>query len=153
MKSFLEEISETAKKSHIKALLNTPSGNPRQSRYLGLNYRLKSGFDGNLICPDTMATFLTARKPKPFLDKDDQLESVWIPLTSDLMLIGEPRASADRSNQSVLRVLASTSYSAFIASSDSSQLRALMSRIGKNAHILSASDIKAVKREFLKGLQ
>lgn len=152
MKAFAENIFEIAKQSHIKAILSTTPDSIRRDRYLGLNYRLKSGFGGNLICPDTMTSFLTDRKPKPFLDKDDQLESVWIPLTSDLMLIGETSASVDRTNQSVLRVLASTSYTAFIANSDVPDLRRLSLRIGKNAQVLSGADIKSIKRDTLAGL-
>lgn len=152
MRAFAENIFEVAKKSHIKAILNTTPDSIRRDRYLGLRYRLKSGFGGNLICPDTMTSFLTDGKPKPFLDKEDRLESVWIPLTSDLMLIGETSTSVDRTNQSVLRILASTSYSAFIANSDAPDLRRLSSRIGKNAQLLSVADIKSIKRDTLAGL-
>lgn len=151
MKALAENLLEIAKQSHIKAILSMTPDSIRRDRYLGLNYRLKSGFDGNLVCPDTMTSFLTDGKPKPFLDKDDRLESVWIPLTSDLMLIGETSTSVDRTNQSVLRILASTSFSAFIAKSDVPDLRRLSSRIGKNAQVLSVVDIKSIKRDTLAG--
>lgn len=152
MKAFAENICEIAKQSHITAILSTTSDSVRRDRYLGLNYRMQSGFGGNLICPDTMTSFLTGGKPKPFLDKDDRLEAVLLPLTSDLMLIGETSASVDRTNQSVLRILASTSYTAFIASSDVPDLCRLSSRIGKNAQVLSGADIKSIKRDTLAGL-
>lgn len=152
MTAFAENILELAKQSHIKAILSTTRDSIRRDRYLGLNYRLKSGFGGNLICPDTMTSFLTDGKPKPFLDKEDRLEAVLLPLTSDLMLIGESSTSVDRTSQSVLRILASTSYKAFIANSDAPDLRRLSLRIGKNAQILSGADIKSIKRDTLAGL-
>jgi hypothetical protein len=145
------EVFEIAKQSHIKALLGAAPDGIRRDRYMSLKFRLKSGFGGNLICPDTMTSFLTDRKPKPFLDKDDGLEAVWIPLTSDLMLIGETGASVDRADEAILRILASTSYEAFIANSDVPDLRRLSVRIGKNAQILSGADIKSVKRDTLAG--
>ncbi|MDT8853674.1 hypothetical protein RNZ50_01230 [Paracoccaceae bacterium Fryx2] len=152
IKSLAEKLQGIAKQSHIKAILNIEPNNTRSNRYLDLKYRTQSRFSGNLICPDTMVAFLTDQKPKPFLDIGDQLEAVWIPLTSDLMLIGESGASVDRTHQSVLRVLASTSYSTFIANSDAPDLRKLSSRIGKNAEILSATETKAIMRETLSSL-
>lgn len=152
MKFLASNIFEITKKSHIEAILNHTPHNTRRDRYLGLKYRLKTGYGGNLICPDTMVSFLTSRKPKPFLDKDDRLESVWAPLTSDLMLIGESSASVDRTDEASLRILASTSYSAFIAKSDIPSLRQLSNRIGKNAQILSGADIKHIKRNTFASL-
>lgn len=152
MKTLAEDLCKIVKQSHIEAILNKTPDSNRQNRYLSLNYRFRSGFDGNLICPDTMVAFLADSRSKPFLDKDDRLEAVWVPLTPDLMLIGEPGASNDLANQSVLRILASTSYEAFIAKSDVPDLRRLSSRIGKNAKILSSSDIKSIKRDTLASL-
>lgn len=150
MQIVAENTPEFAKQSHIKALLNTDEDGTRQNRYANLTYRIKSGFDGNLICPDTMVAFLTGATSKPFLDMGDKLEAVWVPLTSNLMLIGEPRTSSDRSPKSVLRLLAGTSHTTFIANADTPELRRLASRIGKNAEILSRADIKAIKRDTFK---
>lgn len=147
-----ENILDIAKESHIKALLSNTPQNPRRNRYLDLNYRIRSNFDERLICPDTMVSFLTTGKPKPFLDMNDRLQAVWVPLTSNLMLIGEKNSSVECSNDTVLRILASTSYSSFIAKADILDLRKLSHRIGKNARIISNADIAKIKRSVLKEL-
>ncbi|WP_323038041.1 hypothetical protein [Pararhodobacter sp.] len=152
MNAIADSIFEFAKQGHIKAILNTKPDSARQNRYLSLKYRLQTGFSGNLICPDTMVAFLTDRKPKPFLDKADRLEAVWVPLSADLMLIGEPSTKVDRTSREILRILASTSYQAFIANSDTPDFRKLSSRIGKNAHVVTNTEIAALKRDILAGL-
>jgi len=145
-------MTDIAKEAHIRAILNAPSESARRSRYLDLRYQLKSGFGGNLICPDTMVAFLTDHTTKPFLDKGDRLEAVWIPLNADLLLIGETSTPMERSIQSTLRILASTSYSAFIAKSDSPDLRRLTSRVGKNASMLRPAAISSIMRNLLADL-
>jgi hypothetical protein len=152
LSEFVKNISYEAKRAHISAILEATSGTEREKRYLNLRYRVKSDFDGKLICPDTMVLFLTSDKVKPFLDADDRLEAVWIPLTSDLLLIGELTPSADRNNQSVLRALASTSYTAFVGKTDDEILRKLSPRIGKNATIQSSKDLNMIKRKVLASL-
>jgi hypothetical protein len=152
MRFLTENLSQIAKESHINALLTATHSNLRVNRYEKMNYRVRSDFNGNLICPDTMVSFLTNSRPKPFLDAKDRLEEVWVPLTSDRMLVGESCVSAKRTNETVMRVLASTSFSAFIANSDSKSFRDLSALIGKNARILSDSEINSIKRSVLNSL-
>lgn len=152
LRYFAGMISELSKKAHIESVLRKSSDSARVRRYKGLKYRVATGFDGRLICPDTMVSFLTDRKPKPFLDKPDHLEAVWLPLTSDLMLIGETGARVDRDIQTVQHILASTSFSGFIAKYDTKELRSLSPRIGRNAQIISAEELKSIQREILAQL-
>ncbi len=152
LQELVRDRLEWAKNSHIKAIMGATDNSSRRDRYRGLSFRLKSGFAGNLICPDTMVAFVTARKLTPFLDRDDSLQAVWVPLASDLLLVGEARRVVDRDAQSILRALATTSHEAFIANADVPDTRRLASRIGKNAQILSASEINSIKRDTLAGL-
>lgn len=99
-----------------------------------------------------MISFITGNKPKPFLDSNEELKTVLIPLTSDRLLVGEYDTHLERTNQTILRILASTSYKSFIARSDEPHFRKLTTRIGKNAIIWSSAEINAIKRDALAGL-
>lgn len=152
VKELISGMIETSKQAHIKSIISNAPFDRQREHYLDLKFRIRTDFSGSLICPDTMVTFLTSRKPKPFLDKDDQLEAVWIPLASDVMLVGERSEGIDHTNEAVLRILASTSHATFVAKSDTEQLRRLSSRIGKNAQIITPSEIRALKRNTLADL-
>lgn len=152
MRNLRDKTVDHVKRAHIKSFLEKQPNPIREERYRNLTYRIRSGFNGLLICPDTMTSFLTARKPKPFFDLDDELEAIFVPLTSDLLLIGEKDQKIERSNETIFRILASTSYSSFIAKSDTPELRALSSRIGSNAEILTSADISSIKRQTIESL-
>lgn len=152
IKALISGIFEISKQAHVKSIISNAPFDGRMQRYLDLKFRSRTGFRESLICPDTMVTFLTSRKPKPFLDKDDQLEAVWIPLTSDVMLVGERSEGIDHTTDAILRILASTSHTTFIAKSDTYQLRSLSNRIGKNAQIITPGEILSLKRNTLADL-
>lgn len=152
IEQLVSNMAQVAKDAHIKSLIKTSMAAERRNRYLNLKYRIKSGFHGNLICADTMVVFLTKQRPKPFLDRNDKIDEVWIPLTPELMLVGERHGKSERTNESVLRILASTSFETFIARSNTPGLRKLTSLIGKNAKLLSHHELQSMKREILSGL-
>lgn len=149
LRDLVGKLGGTIKEAHIELMLGKNLNSSRVRRYNRLHYRIATGFEGQLICPDTMVAFITDSKPTPFLDKSDRLEAVWVPLTADLMLIGENGARVDRTTKTVQRILASTAYNGFIALSDSPRLRLLSSRIGTNAEVISKNEMKALKRKSL----
>jgi Protein of unknown function (DUF4238) len=138
------QLPSAIKKGHVQGL-KVDATLTRHSRYESLAYRI-AAFNGHLILPDTMIVFITRDKVKPFLDKDDFLKEVWLPISPTLILIGSVGELIDRPEEQVIRILASCSYESFLSNTDSHQLRSLTTRIGKSANIISRSAVQKIKR-------
>jgi Protein of unknown function (DUF4238) len=150
------EISSTLikaiREAHIKSIREIGISEIRSKRYAQLTFRICEISDGELVLGDTMVAFLTKSRLTPFLDKNDKLEAVWLPVTSNRILIGESGPRVDRTTVEIVRILASTSYKSFIAKSNSEALNSLTPRIGRNAQIISRADTESIKRHMLDSL-
>lgn len=151
-RSFFPDLKQlvipAVKSGHLKALRGQISEPARANRYESLQYRVYKSERLSFLLPDTMISFALQSGAKPFLDKSDRLEKILIPLSSKCILIGELDPSAARTELSINRQLASTSYRSFIFSEEDMQGPSLAKRIGRNANIFGDGSIEKLLREF-----
>ena len=148
--TLIEKMGEYAKTGHVQALRKNDDGTQRRSRYLDLKFSIHRSNSGPIICPDTMICFATTKKPKPVLDKDDTLDAVIIPISSEIVLIGSARGQVERSRSTILSMLASVSNSFFVANSDTMEFRRLRAKIGINAVLIPRNYTQAIVRDTVK---
>ena len=92
------------------------------------------------------------RSLKPFMDKDDELVHVILPLSSDLYLLGETDISQPSPSQNLPLEIARCSMKYFICSHQSDLSVGFQTQIGRNASWLSAREMSVLLGEVLSGL-
>lgn len=150
VRSILPKILDDAAKSgHIRALKKAISPEIRTRRYDSLSYAIVDATDDNLILGDSEVLFHVegSRPYKAFLDKDDVLKAVFLPLTPRKALVGT------RKGFSVLppglrQALAHCSLEYFIAAENSDANNLLKDQIGEDAPLLTREELE----EMITGL-
>jgi len=140
-----EKLKGASKSGHIKALNKTLAPEVKVRRYANLNYRLAHSTEASIPLGDSAILFhVKDERPfKPFLEKDDILKAVLLPISPHHVLIG--CADHYQPNISDLpREIAACSLEYFIASEGSEANANLSENIGLNAHMLSKPQINAM---------
>ncbi|MGR3462104.1 MAG: DUF4238 domain-containing protein [Roseovarius sp.] len=146
----IDRLGETVKEGHLKALRKDVREIGRREAYLELSYRVIRFKEPELILPDTMVTFLKRKgRMTPFLDKTDQVEEIYLPLTSQAALHGYRGDPVQRTLSTVNRILASCAGQSFVAQANDGKFIALTSRIGKNAQVVSRAEMRKVIRTVI----
>lgn len=145
-----DALKDSVKPAHLKALNRRPGDVARTKFYSELNFSIQRAPLGSFILPDTMTAFCTANKVTPFTQKGDDLVEVFLPLASDVMLVGDAKKSRPRQVSELNSMLASISLNSFIGLEDKSEFRRLVRKIGKNAKIFSASQSQALFRDIMR---
>ncbi len=147
-----EKLGESIRGKHLAILRESSSGLKRSSKYEELSYQLVNYGDGDLILPDTMLAFLSPTKVSPFCDGGEmvKINTILIPLASDKLLVGSSAGHEVRSADQVCRILASCSLESFIAKYNEPRFDRLKSRIGKNARLMSSTELNSIARTTLR---
>ncbi|OSN11131.1 hypothetical protein AU512_04975 [Lonsdalea iberica] len=136
-------IPEVAKKGHLKGILSNSS--LKKEEYQKLHY-IVIKTDQPLILGDCIVIFEVKgiRKFKPFYEKDDDLQSVFMPLDSHTLLYGAKNPE-DKPNIDELNfVIAKCSTDFFICESYIPKLDELRQLIGDNSYFLTNDDIDKI---------
>lgn len=147
------KLKDIAKSSHIRALKKFPAPEARAQRYERLVYSVVEAADCPLILGDSMMVFLV-NGPRPynaFLDADDIVSGVILPLSSATALVG----ATERSNvlpAKVREALARCSLEYFIAGDNSEANNLLQEQIGQDAALLTTEEMERVVSEWVKEL-
>ena len=143
--SNLPELLKNAVKSgHIRALKNSVSPIVRIDRYKELDFRILEIPKGNLILGDSIIFYNTEEKGyNSFLDKEQTLSEVFLPINSNKVLIG---FSKELTTQicSLNEIIAQCSLEFFIAKDESPSNNLLKAEIGKKGEILSSDEIEGL---------
>ncbi|KPP87794.1 MAG: Protein of unknown function (DUF4238) [Rhodobacteraceae bacterium HLUCCO07] len=146
----IDRLGEAVKGGHLKALRKDVREIGRRKAYLELSYRMVNFEEPGLILPDTMVSFLKRDgRVTPFLENTDTVEEIYLPLTSHKALHGYMRDPACRELNTVNRILASCAGQSFVAQENDVKFRALTSRIGKNAQMISKAELRKVIRTVI----
>ncbi|MCU8072187.1 DUF4238 domain-containing protein [Shewanella sp. SM21] len=140
-----EIIKSSAKSGHLKGLQQTIAPPLKTDIYERLVYRIIHTQDMVVPLGDSMLVFQVEgdRTFKPFTEKDDHVQAVYLPLSSSCILVGS--ANDTFSDISFLpTVIAQCSLEYFISATNSAENSILQSRIGEFAYILSQDQIKAL---------
>ena len=105
--------------------------------YRKLNFRVLRLSNEEFILPDTCLAFFTDNGCTPASQLDDKIETVIVPISSQVAIIGEDDNSLSRTPKIIRESLASCAYEAFISKNKSSELENLSRRIGENSKLNS----------------
>lgn len=145
----IPQIVKTGSKSgHIKGLQQSLAPPVKTDAYTNLKFQILHDQEATIPLGDSMLVFQLQgeRKFKPFSEKDDQVHAVYLPLSSDRVLVGSV-------NDAVLyvshlpTVIAQCSLEYFIGSTNSTANDRLHSRIGEFAYMLSQEQIETLIEE------
>jgi hypothetical protein len=152
LKSKLPETLKIASKSgHIRALKQSVSPKTRMDRYKDIKFEKIEIPEGNLILGDSIVFFNTEEKGYcTFLDKDQTLKEVFMPINSKKVLIGFSKEFTTPFC-SLNEIIAQCSLEFFIAKDESPSNDLLKAEIGKKAEIISSEEIEEILFESLQG--
>lgn len=139
-----KEMADIAKNSHIKALESDILNVDRTRLHSLMTYKIARFSKDCLVLPDTGIAFLTENGVRPLSQKSDRAEIVFIPISSNMMILGSDGPTIDRSIDTINRILASCSFESFISKHISEECKRNAKRIGVNAKLLSDSEIKKI---------
>lgn len=143
-------LKRAAKAGHIKALGKSISPPVKAERYLSLKFRTMRSTELEFSLGDSILLFQMEgeRKFKPFCDKDDVVQAVYLPLNPGLILVG---SDGDRTIDlsPIPMAIARCSLEYFISNSTSGAKDEQQSHIGESAHLLSQDEIDALIAEVI----
>lgn len=139
-------MTETAKSAHNKSLLADFSEVNRADSHRSLKFSILRSSHADFILPDTSLAFFTRTRCTPISDKDERVEAVIVPLSTDVAILGRQNSSFQRGMQTIQRALAGCAYEAFLSPQRRDDLVKLSRRISKNARLLTEADIRSVFR-------
>jgi len=147
-----QALKEGAKSGHIRALKASIAPNQRIQRYERLAYSVCETFDGSLILGDSAVLFgVQGSKPyKTFLDRDDILSVVVLPLSSTRALVGG-RECVSVLPPDLPQVMARCSLEHFIAAEKSEANNLLKDKIGEDAAPLTRAEMEEIITDLMKG--
>jgi len=147
-------VPDMIKASHVRMLNESVSPAARALRFSALHYSVQRFESGDMPLGDSVVLFHVRgeRSFKPFMDKDDELVHVILPLSSDLYLLGETDISQTPLSQNLPLEIARCSMKYFICSHQSDRAVDFQAQIGRNASWLSAREMSVLLGEVLSGL-
>lgn len=147
-------MPDVIKKSHVRVLNESISPAVRLARFQQFHYSVQPFEPGNLPLGDSIVLFHVKgdRQYKPYLDKEDELVDVILPLASDQYLIGRAEKGSTMVQSNLPEQIARCSLESFIASTDEERLRELQPLLGANAGWLTPSEMQSVLDELMTTL-
>ncbi|MBI4382300.1 MAG: DUF4238 domain-containing protein [candidate division NC10 bacterium] len=144
-------LKDGAKSGHIRVLKEAISPETRIQRYESLTYSVVEASDGPLILGDSVVLFrIEGPRPyKAFLDKDDALTAVFLPLSSTRALIGT-HEGASVLPPDLRQALARCALEYFIAAERSDANDLLKEEIGEDAALLSRAELEEIITELMR---
>lgn len=148
-----EAVKRAVKDGHIKALKRSLHPPLRTELLSGLDYRLVELSPSPFVLGDSAVLFRVggSRPFRPFVDKGDDLQATFLPLTPSRILVGE-RGRSEWDWSLIRRQLARCSLEHFIAHEDSPELRALQQEIGQDAFIMTPDELDAIAIESFQSM-
>lgn len=143
-------LKDAAKSSHLRALKTAISPERRVQRYENLEYSVVEATEQPLILGDSAVLFRVhgQRSYKPFLDANDVLSAVILPLSSRKMLVGAP-GRVGMVPPGLRQATARCSLEYFIAAERSDPNILLRDEIGEDAALLTKAEIEEMVTELL----
>ena len=143
LSQFTKNCAELAKSSHIKSVLKGFSDLERTAGHKNFQYTVER-LQEEVLLPDTCIAFFKQKGLSPITQKDDKVHSIVLPISKNVIVHGYKQTPAKLDRKTLLRALASVSYQGFIANDLSQEYCGLTRLIGKNACIISTSEIRKV---------
>ena len=150
--AFRSQITDMVKQTHLRILTQSVSPAARAERLTSLKYTVKDYESGDLPLGDAIVLFHVKgeRAFKPFLDKNDEVIHVVLPLSSRRYLLGASGDAQEELNYDLAEQVAACSMRYFIACSD--QLTDLQGAIGSKARWLSHAETQSIMENVVQEL-
>ncbi|MFJ4192521.1 hypothetical protein [Pseudomonas sp. NPDC089534] len=147
-------MPDVIKKSHVRALSESISPAARLRRFQHLHYSVQPFEPENLPLGDSIVLFHVKGdcQYKPYLDKDDELVDVILPLASDQYLIGRVDVKFPVIQSDLPEQIVRCSLESFIASANDERLRALQLQLGANAGWLTPREMQCILNDLMTTL-
>jgi hypothetical protein len=144
-------IPDVIKASHVRMLNESVAPAARALRFSALHYSVQRFESGDLPLGDSVVLFYVRGEHsfKPFMDKDDELFHVILPLSSDVYLLGETGTSQPSLSQNLPLEIARCSMRYFICAHKSERAADHQTQIGSNASWFSAQEMSTLLDEVL----
>ncbi|RUO44491.1 DUF4238 domain-containing protein [Idiomarina aquatica] len=141
-----KRLLDSIKTGHLSGLRESLVPAHKAIRYETLNYSIITSEQVSIPLGDSMLVFKVSgsRTYKPFLDKEDQLLAILLPLTPSRILVGSVNRSIYIDFLEIRREIARCSYEHFISSENTDDIQQLGLLIQENAHLLSKSEIEKI---------
>ncbi len=142
---FRKVIPAVVRKGQVESLLKDPAPGPRAELYRRLNWWLVQSISPIIL--GDIAVLFEVDGPRRFKfidDKDDCLAAVYIPISSNRMLIGAPGDTPPELDlPGIIQATVHNSHSFFVAGEFSSTLAQLTPEIGKDSHLLTKEGVRS----------
>jgi hypothetical protein len=148
-------LPRAVKEGHIKALAKNPAPSTRAEGYKELNWFLYET-DRPILLGDTGCLFEVnaKRRFKPFDELGDDLVNVFLPIASNLLIVGTRFSSlAQIDVKLITKATARCSYDYFVCSYSSRETENLSKSIGTWSGILSKKEIEELLNELINDIE
>jgi hypothetical protein len=145
------KLRDIVKSAHLNALEKSISPEIRAQQYQQLTFRLVEIVSNDLLLGDSAVLFHVKgpRNFKPFLDKDDIIVAVFLPLSPNRIVVGTDSEYTVQT-QSLRAEIVRCSHNFFIASEYSAANARLVTEIGTNALPLSDEDLREIVEDVVR---
>jgi hypothetical protein len=148
-----EQMDASIKKAHIKALAESVTPHVRVGKYRDLKFSVVDLPSHELILGDAAVLF-ELNEPggwKPFLDEQDNLAGLYLPLRPNRLIIGRSN-SAVIDAETIRRETARTSHTFFVSSKPSEANAKLSEQIGAAARPMTDDQLRDIGRGVIAEL-
>jgi Protein of unknown function (DUF4238) len=148
-----QHLTKAVRRSHIRALKNTIAPEKRAQQYQPLNYFVVDESTSRFILGDSVVLFNIEgpRQYRAFLDKDDRINNVFVPVSSARVVVGTHGAAAFIPPDLCTHV-AHCSMEHFIAAHSSVTNEELKEQIGQAAQFLTMAEMEAIASDLMRDL-
>jgi hypothetical protein len=147
---FKPKLREAVKNAHQDALKKSISPAVRAKQYEHLVFQSVDITSNDLILGDSAVIFDVGNGDfKAFADKDDEIQSIFLPLSPRCLVIGARSNVESDIDREVRQQIARCSHNSFIAAELSDANAALMREIGRAALPLSTDQLREIVDEVL----
>ncbi|WP_017314601.1 DUF4238 domain-containing protein [Mastigocladopsis repens] len=147
------ELPKVVRETHNQALAENPAPEIRANIYRELQWFVyKSNIP--LILGDTGCLFEISgsRRFKSFHDKEDKIKNVFLPIASNLLLIGTNSEISQINLKAINEAIAKCSREFFVCSEYSVDINNLLPLIGKESELMKQSELEQIISKYLNNI-
>ena len=147
----MEKLVQGVKSGHIKGLRQDSAPEVKIQIFENLTYKVHALSGDPLILGDSILIFHIdrPRSYKTFLEKEDELKCVYIPLDSRHMIVGVNKGAIPELND-IREIIARCSLEYFIGTENSTQNQKLHKKIGIDAYLLTREEMETMVEDAFK---
>ncbi len=146
---FAEEMHDIGKQGHIKFLLKNLVSEQRVEHYRGLHWQVRRSKE-TLILGDVGCLFELRGETrfKSLGGTEDEIERVYLPISSDRMIVGTPLSDTPRVDfVAINEAVTKCSRDFFVCSTPSPEMARLASMLGQESDMITKEEMEKVITE------